>query len=215
MKQSEYLSNRAKRTRYQNTTRERILSTALAEFAQSGLSGARIDRIARKAGVNKAMIYYHFSSKQALYEQVIKEHISTIVATIHEAVTASDTLEETLKTFAEVYSSLFSSTPEFARILLRELADSESQIIRLLADTIASSGLPKQVMNLLQTGVAQGRFRTVNVRQALVSFVLMNVGYSILSPLVDKIWGIADREQFLANRKEAVIDLFLEGVKTR
>ncbi len=53
------------------------------------------------------------------------------------------------------------------------------------------------------------------VRQAFVSFILMNVGYFVLAPLIDKIWGVTDRDQFVAERKEAVIDLFLYGVKTQ
>jgi AcrR family transcriptional regulator len=46
---------------------DRILAAAAAEFAERGFAGARVDRIARRARVNKAMIYYHFASKQRLY----------------------------------------------------------------------------------------------------------------------------------------------------
>jgi TetR/AcrR family transcriptional regulator len=49
------------------TTREKILASARKEFSEKGLNGARVDRIAGASGVNKAMIYYHFGSKEALY----------------------------------------------------------------------------------------------------------------------------------------------------
>jgi len=48
-------------------TREAILTAATAEFAQHGLGGARIDRIARRAGANKRMLYYYFGGKDALF----------------------------------------------------------------------------------------------------------------------------------------------------
>jgi len=48
-------------------TREAILSAATTEFAQHGLGGARIDRIARRAGANKRMLYYYFGGKDALF----------------------------------------------------------------------------------------------------------------------------------------------------
>ncbi len=48
-------------------TRTRILETALSEFAAHGLAGARTERIAAAAGVNKALIYYYFESKEKLY----------------------------------------------------------------------------------------------------------------------------------------------------
>ncbi|HZB88792.1 MAG TPA: TetR family transcriptional regulator, partial [Terracidiphilus sp.] len=48
-------------------TRSRILDAALSEFSANGLSGARTDRIAQAAGVNKALLYYYFESKENLY----------------------------------------------------------------------------------------------------------------------------------------------------
>lgn len=48
-------------------TRRRILDAATAEFARYGLGGARIDRIARRAGANKRMLYYYFGDKDGLF----------------------------------------------------------------------------------------------------------------------------------------------------
>jgi len=53
-------------------TRERILSAALAEFAAHGLGGARCGEIARRAGVNKRMLFYCFGSKEALYREILE-----------------------------------------------------------------------------------------------------------------------------------------------
>ena len=48
-------------------TRSRILDAALREFSAHGLAGARTEQIAAAAGVNKALIYYYFESKEKLY----------------------------------------------------------------------------------------------------------------------------------------------------
>src|SRR5580693_9931430 len=48
-------------------TRSRILDAALTEFAANGLAGARTEAIASAAGVNKALLYYYFDSKEKLY----------------------------------------------------------------------------------------------------------------------------------------------------
>src|SRR5689334_5951706 len=50
---------------------DRILAAAAVEFADRGYAGARVDRIARRARVNKAMLYYHFGSKQRLYRALL------------------------------------------------------------------------------------------------------------------------------------------------
>ncbi|GMV00731.1 MAG: TetR/AcrR family transcriptional regulator [Burkholderiaceae bacterium] len=53
-------------------TRETILSAATDEFAQHGLAGARVDRIAERAGVNKRMLYYYFGQKEELFLAVLE-----------------------------------------------------------------------------------------------------------------------------------------------
>lgn len=54
-------------------TRRAVLATALAEFAQYGLEGARVDRIAARAKVNKQALYYYFGSKEGLFRATLAE----------------------------------------------------------------------------------------------------------------------------------------------
>ena len=50
-----------------HVSRKRILAAALTEFSAKGLAGARTEQIAAAAGVNKALLYYYFASKEKLY----------------------------------------------------------------------------------------------------------------------------------------------------
>ena len=52
----------------------RILEAAKKEFAEKGLEGARMEAIAGRAGVNKALLHYHYSSKENLYKEVLVQH---------------------------------------------------------------------------------------------------------------------------------------------
>jgi len=56
-----------KRVRDADVSRARVFAAAAEEFALRGFDGAKVDRIAERAGVNKAMLYYHFTDKAALY----------------------------------------------------------------------------------------------------------------------------------------------------
>src|SRR5947209_10702234 len=66
---------------------DRILAAAAVEFAARGFGGARVDRIARRARVNKAMLYYHFHSKQGLYRTLLRRTF-TIAAERMQAIAA-------------------------------------------------------------------------------------------------------------------------------
>lgn len=57
-------------------TRGRILSAALKEFAAHGFAGARIDAIARRAAINKRMLYHYFGDKEGLFKAVLRRKIS-------------------------------------------------------------------------------------------------------------------------------------------
>ncbi len=57
-------------------TRERILSAALQEFAANGFAGARVDAIARRAAINKRMLYHYFGNKKHLFREVLRRKIA-------------------------------------------------------------------------------------------------------------------------------------------
>lgn len=70
-------------------TRERILSCAERLFAEQGYDRARVDEIARRAGVNKALIYYYFPSKEGLIDELIRRFLAESVGFKADFVAAS------------------------------------------------------------------------------------------------------------------------------
>src|SRR5262245_54844833 len=60
-------------------TKKRILDAATAEFAQFGLAGARVDRIAERAEANKQLIYAYFGSKEELFDGVLEANIALLL----------------------------------------------------------------------------------------------------------------------------------------
>ena len=66
---------RAPRRRDPTGTQQRILAAALTEFARRGFAGARVDGIARRARVNKRMLYYYFGNKEDLYREIFRRKI--------------------------------------------------------------------------------------------------------------------------------------------
>ncbi|WP_432013583.1 TetR family transcriptional regulator [Streptomyces cucumeris] len=62
-----------------DSTRQRIVAAAKEEFAEYGIAGARVDRIAKQARTSKERVYAHFSGKQALYAHVAERELTTLV----------------------------------------------------------------------------------------------------------------------------------------
>ena len=64
------------------SSKQRLLAAAAAEFAARGFAGANVDRIAKAARLNKAMIYYHFRSKAALYREILRDMFAAVAAAV-------------------------------------------------------------------------------------------------------------------------------------
>ena len=141
-------------------SRERIFAAAAAEFAARGFAGANVDRIARAAAVNKAMIYYHFTSKAALYQEILGEMFHAVGERIR-AVAASDaTPEQKLREFVEAIAQAAEARPHFPPIWFREIAEAGAH---LGAATVREvTGIVQGLVAILQDGARTRRFRKVN-----------------------------------------------------
>jgi len=196
-------------------TREKIIEAARSEFAQYGRAGARVDRIAEKAGVNKAMIYYHFHSKENLYHEVIGEFFRRLANRLRAQASQSATLEQLLLAAAEAHIHMRQTQPELGLIVLRELADPRDEALDQIASIMVASGLPNAICSHIEAAIQRGDLRKVDVRQTIISFLTMSLGYLLMAPIMDRIWGITDRASFLEERKYAMVDLIMNGLKAR
>lgn len=194
------------------STRDKILAAACTEFAEHGLDGARVDRIAERAGVNKAMLYYHFQSKEKLYEIIIKSFFEQAANQLKMRTSEGRSVADYLLGAAETHVQMSRKIPEFRKIFLRELASPREEVLEWIAEAILRSGVPQRGREQLQEAVASGQFRRIDMRQAMLSFITMSLGYLLLAPVMDKIFGIEDHHSFVEQRKHAVVDLFLNGV---
>jgi TetR/AcrR family transcriptional regulator len=197
------------------TTREKILASARKEFSEKGLNGARVDRIAGASGVNKAMIYYHFGSKEALYRAVLDELLGQLGAFLKRATSESDDLEAFLSEVASYLVTLFESTEDLAPIVLREMAGGGRRIRELFERMILDAGAPAKLRQLLDERVREGSARRLDPEQTFLSFIGMNLFYLLFSPVLNSIWEIEDEVAFRRSRPQAVVDLFLNGILPR
>lgn len=102
--------------------RRRILDAAAEAFAREGFAGARVERIARAAGVNKAGLYYHVGNKGRLFEEVMVELFSEVADRLERAVASTDDPLHRLDALVHALAEAFEDGPARARIMLIEVA---------------------------------------------------------------------------------------------
>jgi len=163
---------------------DRILAVAALEFAARGFAGARVDRIARRAKVNKAMLYYHFKSKQGLYRTLLRQ-MFTLAAERLRAIAALDlTPAEKVDRVIAGMAALVGDHSYFPAIMMREVAEGGAHLDR--ATLTALGGVPRAVGAIVQQGIATGAFRPVNPVFAY---------FSMLAPIVFFLAGAPIRNE--------------------
>jgi TetR/AcrR family transcriptional regulator len=141
-------------------TRRRISAAAAEVFAEHGFAGAGVDEIARRAGVNKAMLYYHVGDKAALYASVLMEHMGKVLAGVSEAIAASDDPRVRLRAIQGVFARVFKQAPHFPKLMLREIAADGANLPPEGLQTMARVfGMTREVVD---DGRRRGVFRDVN-----------------------------------------------------
>jgi TetR/AcrR family transcriptional regulator len=160
-------------------TKATIVDAALKEFAELGLAGARMDEIARAAGVNKALLYYYFESKEQLYQGVIEQMFVAMTDALRGALGRVDGAREKLLAFLDANFEVLAAQPAYARLL-----DQDLDMVKVFLRDLSPETVPRffqrvapllvQFRAVLEEGVRSGVFRSIDI-DAVLPLLLMLV----------------------------------------
>ena len=187
-----------------------IIEAALEVFGEVGLARARLDDIAKRAGISKGTIYVYFPDKEALFKEVVRK---TVISTIERAERnlTADTATEQLTGYMRGYWQ-FLRSPAFAaiyRMVIGELRNFPD-LARFYATEVIARGL-RLVSGIIQRGIDSGEFRPMSAEVAARGLAGMFIAHAI--------W-CGDRECFghVANKSDEEIleelkDLILHAIR--
>lgn len=183
---------------------DEIADAAFAVFAEKGYAGARVEEVARRAGVSKGLLYLYFRTKEELFKAVIMRVISPRVDVLDRQLAASDaTAEELLRGPVQTFMQNLPNSP--ARVVLKLMVSEASRypdLVEFYWENVASRGLV-MIRRIIDRGVASGEFRATAVS---------DVPQLVIGPMVVAvIWKIifADRELDSNAMVEAHIDMLI------
>ena len=195
--------------------RERILDASSAVFAEEGFAGARVDAIAQRAGVNKAMLYYHIGDKQALYSEVLNRNFGRIEKALQEGLPNEGSPSDRLRAVITIVERAIAANPDHSRIVLREFASGAANLPAEILQLML--GLLTVVRNILADGTGNGEFRRtdpVMTHLTLIGAILM---LSVVSPLRERVADLGPTIEFPGSDADVARflgDLLLEGIAT-
>jgi len=153
-----------------------ILQTAERLFGEKGFRGVSIEEIAKAAGVSKGLVLYHFTSKKALLEHVLRDGITTILTGIDTSIQSGKLVRTKLRAVVEVHLSMLNSRPYLLRIAFFEGIFGEE--IKDIVGAFSEEILVK-IDGLVQEGIAKGEFKPGDSRIAAIMLLGMIIGLTL------------------------------------
>ena len=186
-------------------TRAAILTAAEGEFARAGLAGARTDAIAAQAGVNKALLYYYFDSKEALYAAVVEDHFREFNRQALALLAEPGSPRDILLRYVSLHFDFISARHRHATLYQQLMLGGG----KLAQDLVSRYFVPRSQAfgALLERGMASGEFRKADRFHTAVSIVALIVFYFSAAPVLRMLeHSDSYSPASLKRRKQEVLD---------
>ncbi|MGM5470858.1 TetR/AcrR family transcriptional regulator [Flavobacteriaceae bacterium LMO-SS05] len=196
-----------------SNTESQILDAAKTVFQSKGMDGARMQEIADKAGINKAMLHYYYRNKQLLFEAVFKHAFSLLAPQLNKILNDDSSIEEKIRNFTFNYISFISKHPYLPNFIVQELNRNPGFAERLSH----TEGFPniEKFKQQLNDEIEQGIIKPIKAEQLLINVLALNIFPFIGKPLLKTLMHIDDDayKQLIENRKTEVADFIINSIK--
>lgn len=196
-------------------TRQRILKAAINEFSEQGMAGARIGAIAEAARVNKALLYYYFHNKEALYAAALEEVAGKVAENALAVLDMDCSPGERLLRFALQHFDRILGQQGFQSLMQQEMVrfrEGQSGAMHILTKK-AFGPMFLRVQIVAQEGIRNGELCDVDWMQMVYAALGANVFYFLSAPMV-RLSGGADpmKPATVATRRTAAIEFLGKAI---
>ncbi len=189
------------RKRNPELTRQRVLEAATREFAEKGLSGARVDEIARRSNANKRMLYHYFGSKDDLYLAVMEDAYRKIREEEKDLDLTNMDPVSGMRELVRFTWRYYLENPEFIHLLNNENLHKARFIAKSKNIPKLHSPLVEIIEDLLKRGEKEGVFRAdVDPVQLYITIAALGYFYQSNNYTLSSIFG---RDLFAPHELEA------------
>jgi len=197
-----------------NNTENEILDAAKNVFQTKGMDGARMQEIADKAGINKAMLHYYYRSKQLLFEAVFKNAFALLAPQLNKVLNDDSSIEEKIRNFTDSYISFVSKHPYLPSFIIQELNRNPDFILKM-KDKAGFPNLDK-FKHQVAIEIEKGILKPIQGEQLFINLLALSIFPFVASPLVKAFTNTNDVQfkQLMQERKIAVADFIINSIKT-
>jgi len=200
-----------------NETEQKILDSAVQIFLEKGKDGAKMQEIAEKAGINKALLHYYYRSKDKLYSFALRSIVRTIITQILTSSINKSSMQELIREIISRYIDRISHHPQLINFIIWEVQQSHGKIIADIITEKDDSGMSifDRMISKINEAKAAGEIKDIHPLHIYSSIIGLCAAPYFARPVLEKIFPDikVTEEPFISERKEFVFNLVWNYIK--
>jgi TetR/AcrR family transcriptional regulator len=195
-------------------TQEKIFDAATEIFEEKGLAGARMQNIADKAGINKALLHYYFRTKEHLFDAVFAKLAGKIFSRFTPILDSSMTIEDKIRFFFREHIAFLQKNPRLPGFILNEINHNPERIRKLLS-YIDIKEVWKTILDQHRHELDNYNITEENLPQLLTSVISLSVFPFAARGIFEAVLGNMghDFENYLEERKVFAAEFVIRSIK--
>ncbi|HLN71736.1 MAG TPA: TetR/AcrR family transcriptional regulator [Prolixibacteraceae bacterium] len=195
-----------------DTTEEKILEAAKEVFVTKGMEGARMQEIADKAGINKALLHYYFRTKERLFDAILSEIIKFAFPKLTGILMSEKSIVNKIEEVVDAYVDLLIRHPFIPAFILKELNRDPSGLFKM----VVKFGFNLQgVFDQIQQAIDRGEIKSIRPQHLVTNIVSLCVFPFAARPIVKYVIFNEDQqalEAFYAERAEVIKKFVIDAI---
>ncbi len=198
---------------YNKDTGEKILNTAISVFEEKGYSGTRMQEIADKAGINKALLHYYYKSKDRMFQIILERALNLLMPKVVAAFKNDYDLFTSIEKFVSAYIDTLIKHPHLPGFVLHELSSNPNRIVNMIKlGGVDANDLRKKI----QVEIDKGTVESCDPNQLILNILSLCIFPFVAKPIFVGLILDGDQQkykQMIEARKTEVSIFIIKAIR--
>ncbi len=199
-----------------NPTEEKILKAAQEVFQNKGFTGARMQEIADRAGINKGLLHYYFTSKETLFKHVFAIALKKMLGKLNEVLEKDVDLYTKIRLIIDNYIFILSKNRFIPNFIFQEINRDPEYFNKIyqFKNNIQSI---KKFEEEIKAEVKKGNIIDIPPKQLIINIISMSIFPFMAKPMAKTIFDISDKEfnALIEERRKLVAEFTIQAIKIK
>ncbi|NJK98093.1 MAG: TetR/AcrR family transcriptional regulator [Bacteroidales bacterium] len=207
-------------TEQEKSTEETIFNAAKEEFIEKGFDGTRMQEIAKRAGINKALLHYYYRTKEKLFDAIFERVFKSFMPRIFEVMQSDAPIFYKIEVFVHSYLTLILDNPHIPSFVLHELNRNPERLTGLFGTIVGvmkDKGFAK-FSETIKKEVNDGNIIPIEPEQLIVNIIALCIFPVVARPIIQGVIFDNDKKRyadFLESRKVAVTKFIINSISLK